>query len=86
MVFSEISTDRAKILQITAIASFEELSDVVVEAGESFGEILGEMVLESWFDYDYIYLDIAAYRFGKLYSLEIDCSSMSMQVASWEDV
>lgn len=86
MVFSEVNADEAKILQITAMASFDELSNITVKVGESFGEIISEMVTQSWFDYDYIYLDISAYGVGMLYSCAVDCSSLSMQSASWDDM
>ena len=86
LVLSEINTGEDKILQLTSIASISELGDVGTGPAESFGEILGTMVAESWFDYDYIYLDIVARGVGKIYSIAIDCSSFSIQTASWEDV
>lgn len=83
LIFSEIKSDKAKVLQMLSLLTADQITDEVVVKSTTLGEEIAFVSAQEWFDYDYVYVDIAVIGIGKISSIELDCSTGDVKTATW---
>lgn len=54
-----------------------------VEKSKRVGEVIGELSYEEWFDYDYVYYDTWGEETGRIVTVTIDMSDLSVDEYVW---